>query len=239
MAKRDPLRWLMARPIAHRGLHDLAGGRPENSLAAFAAAVKVRYAIECDLHFSSDGVPVVFHDDDLHRLTGEAGGVRDRTAAELQRLRLFDTQERVPTLDELLSQAAGRVPLVIELKHIAGRDAGFARAVVDRIRRYDGPAALMSFDPALLAELKDAAPNLPRGLIAEGDWRRAGEHFAAMRRVEADFLSYAINDLPTPMPIFARRGLGIPLICWTVRSPAQLRKAKAWTDQITFEGFAP
>ncbi len=239
MARRDRFPWLTARPIAHRGLHDLANGRPENSLAAFGAAVEAGYAIECDLHLSSDGVPIVFHDDDLHRLTGESGGVRDRTASELREFRLFDSPEWVPTLDELLALTAGRVPLVIELKHIPGRDAGFVRAVAEGLRRYDGLAALMSFDAALLAEVKASAPHLPRGLIAEGDWRRAAEHFQAVRQLGVDFISYSINDLPTPMPIIAKRALGIPLICWTVRTPAQLRRAKAWTDQITFEGFLP
>jgi glycerophosphoryl diester phosphodiesterase len=237
--KRDELRWLTARPIAHRGLHDLARGRPENSLAAFDAAVSGRYAIECDLHPASDGVPVVFHDDDLYRLTGEQGAVRSRTSAELGKLRLFDTPERVPTLDEMMAQVGGRVPLVIELKHVPGRDAGFAAAVVERVKRYDGPAALMSFDPALLADVRAAAPNVPRGLIAEGDWRRGAEHFRVARQVEVDFISYRIDDLPTPMPLLARQILGIPLICWTVRTPAQRRKAATWTDQITFEGFTP
>jgi glycerophosphoryl diester phosphodiesterase len=237
--RRDRYRWLTARPIAHRGLHDLARGRPENSLAAFEDAVAGRYAIECDLHISADGVPVVFHDDFLDRLTGESGSVRDRTAAELGDLRLFDTQEWVPTLDEMLAQVAGRVPLVIELKHVPGRDAGFALAVVERLRRYDGLAALMSFDADLLADVRAAAPEIPRGLIAEGDWRRGVEHMRAALRLGVDFVSYSIRDLPTPMPVFARRVLGIPLICWTVRTRAQQKKAEAWTDQITFEGFTP
>jgi glycerophosphoryl diester phosphodiesterase len=235
----DSLRWLTARPIAHRGLHDLARGRPENSLAAFEAAVDARYAIECDLHLASDGVPVVFHDEDLYRLTGAGGAIRDRTAAELGDLRLFDTPEWIPTLDELLGQVAGRVPLVIELKHVPGRDAGFAWAVVERLKMYDGPAALMSFDAALIGDVKAAAPNLPRGLIAEGDWRRGLEHFRTMLRLGVDFISYSIKDLPTPMPVLARRLRGVPLICWTVRTPAQLRMAREWTDQITFEGFTP
>src|ERR671916_236 len=140
--KRDRHRWLTARPIAHRGLHDLRRGRPENSVAAFEAAVEASYAIECDLHLSSDGVPVVFHDDDLQRLTGTAGCVRDRTAAELGDLRLAGTPEWIPTLQELLELANGRVPLVLELKHFAGRDAGFAWAVAELLKHYDGPVAL-------------------------------------------------------------------------------------------------
>ena len=89
MRKRDSLRWLTARPIAHRGFHDASRGKPENSLAAFAAAVESHYAIECDLHLSSDAVPVVFHDDRSGAaLTDEPGCVRDLTAAELGDLRL-------------------------------------------------------------------------------------------------------------------------------------------------------
>lgn len=232
------MRWLTARPIAHRGYHDLTRGRPENSLPAFEAALRSGYAIECDLHPSADGVPVVFHDDDLGRLTGETGCVRDRTAAELRRPTLLGTRERIPTLDELLHLIEGRVPLVIELKHMPGRDAGFGRAVADRLRHYDGPAALMSFDPALIADMRAAAPELPRGLTAEGDWRTGRDHLTAILRLGINFISYRIQDLPTPLPVFARRVLRIPLICWTVRNPAELSRAKALTDQITFEGFA-
>jgi glycerophosphoryl diester phosphodiesterase len=235
--KRDTFRWLTARPIAHRGYHDLAGGRPENSLAAFEAAINSHYAIECDLHMSADGVPVVFHDDDLGRLTGASGAVRRRTAAELGDLRLAGTGEWIPTLHELLELVVGRIPIVLELKHVAGRDAGFAWAVVEQLKRYDGPAALMSFDTALIADIRAAGPHLPRGLTAAGDWRVGHEHFKSIVRLGVNFISYSIQDLPTWAPIFARRVLGIPLICWTVRNREQLRKARTWTDQITFEGF--
>jgi glycerophosphoryl diester phosphodiesterase len=236
--KRDSLRWLTARPIAHRGFHDLARGRPENSLAAFAAAVDARYAVECDLHLAADSIPVVFHDDDLARLCGRTGCVRDLTAAELGDLRLGNSAEWVPTLDELLDLVEGRVPLVLELKHIKGRDAGLAWEVVERLKRYPGAAALMSFDAALIADIRAADSTLPRGLTAAGDWRAAPLHLNTALRLGVDFVSYRIDDLPTLMPYLARRLLGLPLICWTVRTPEQLRKARAYTDQITFEGFS-
>ncbi len=235
---RNRLRWLTARPIAHRGLHDVKRGRPENSLAAFDAAIAAHYAIECDLHIVSDGNLVVFHDDDLKRLTGIGGNVRDRTAAELGDLRILGTGAWIPTLDEVLALVAGRVPLVIELKHMPGRDAGLAFETVERLARYAGPAAVMSFEPSLLAEVKAADPNLPLGLTAMGNWRSAATHFRTVTALDLDFISYAIDDLPTPMPVIARRFMRIPLICWTVRTKAQRRKARRWTDQITFEGFA-
>jgi glycerophosphoryl diester phosphodiesterase len=237
--KRNALRWLTARPIAHRGLHDIRRGRPENTLAAFEAAIEARYAIECDLQISSDGVPIVFHDGGLERLTGEPGCIRDRTAEELGTLRVIGTAERIPTFDELLTLTAGRVPLVIELKHIAGRDAGLAFAAVEKLHRYAGPAALMSFDPRLIAEVKVADPYLPRGLTAAGNWRRALRLAKWAISLRVDFVSYAVDDLPTPMPILARHVLGLPLVCWTVGTAAQAENARRWTDQMTFEGFAP
>lgn len=235
---RKSLDWLTARPIAHRGYHDRAAGRPENSLAAFQAAIDADYAIECDLHPSSDGVPMVFHDDTLDRLTGVKGSVRDRTAAELGKLRLHGTEERVPTLDELLELTAGRVPLVIELKHIAGRDTGFAASVVEKISRYDGPAALMSFDTRLIADIRDADPAMPRGLTAEGDLRTSLDHISSMVALGVDFVSYRIDDLPTPAGHYAQNEMKIPLICWTVRTDSQRERAERHADQITFEGFA-
>jgi len=237
--KRDQLRWLTARPIAHRGLHDLSRGWPENSLAAFDAARKARYGIECDLHISADGVPVVFHDNALKRLTGESGSVRDFAAADLRKLRIAGTSECIPTFDELLNLVEGRVPLLLELKHMRRRNAGLAWEVVERLKRYAGPAAVMSFHAPLIADVKAADPNLPRGLTASGDWRLALRHMQHALQLGVDFISYSIDDLPTPMPVLARRFFKIPLICWTVRTPIQLDKARAWTDQITFEGMIP
>jgi glycerophosphoryl diester phosphodiesterase len=232
-----PLRWLTQRPIAHRGLHDAL--RPENTLAAFSAAAEAHYGIECDVHISSDGIPIVFHDDNLERLTGIRSPVRERTATELGDLRILKTAEWIPTLDELLSLVAGRVPLLIELKSVRGHDEGLAFSVVERLNDYPGPAAVMSFEPELIAEVKAADLGLCRGMTALGRWRTAGTYMSVARDLEVDFISYRIDDLPTPMPIIWRYLFGVPLICWTVRNPGQARKAARWTDQITFEGFLP
>jgi glycerophosphoryl diester phosphodiesterase len=231
------LGWLVARPIAHRGLH--GPGTPENTMAAFRAAIGAGYAIECDLHPSADGVPVVFHDDALERLTGERGFLRDRTAADLGRLRVGGADEAIPTLRALLEEVGERVPLVLELKSVRGRDRGFAAAVAEALRAYCGPVAVMSFEPRLMAECRRRAPGLARGLTAEGDWRRGALHLAAVLAFRLHFVSYSIRDLPTWAPLFARRTLRLPLICWTVRTAAEREKAARYTDQITFEGFRP
>ncbi|RWX62525.1 glycerophosphodiester phosphodiesterase, partial [Mesorhizobium sp. M4B.F.Ca.ET.089.01.1.1] len=116
------LSWLTARPVAHRGFHDMNKTRWENTLSAFAAAAERGYAIECDVHLSSDRVPVIIHDGDLKRLTGEDGFVWQRTAAELSALRVGGTADHVPTLQQALDLIDGRVPLVVELKGTPGYD---------------------------------------------------------------------------------------------------------------------
>ena len=239
MTGRPSLAWLVEHPIAHRGLHDRTQGRPENSMAAFRAAIAGNYAIECDLQPSADGVPMVFHDDELDRLTGATGNIRDRASAELSGLRLSDTPETIPSLADLLAETAGKVSLILELKSQKGRDGGFARAVADLLKGYGGSVAAMSFEAALMADFREAAPDLHRGLVAEGDWRSFLEVMSAIVRCKAQFMSYSIDDLPTPAPVLAHRVLGLPLICWTVRTEADVRKAERWTDQITFEGFIP
>jgi glycerophosphoryl diester phosphodiesterase len=242
LAQADGLSWLTLRPIAHRGLHDMAAAdpqMPENSLAAFQAAVENNYAIECDLQISTDGVPVVFHDDTLDRLTGETGPVRSRTAAELAKITLLNSDAIIPALSDMLAQVAGAVPLVIELKSIAGENDGFAQAVADDLRNYSGPVAVMSFDADLAAAMMAAASGLPVGLVAEGGLSKTIGHLAAIVRHGFHFLSYSLADLPAPAPLIARWILGLPLICWTVRTPQDARKARRWTGQITFEGIRP
>ncbi len=119
------LSWLAARPIAHRGYHDLNETVWENTLSAFDRAIERGYSIECDVHLSSDGIPVVFHDDDLKRLTGTEGYIWQRTATEMAAVRIGGTADHAPTLQEMLGRVAGRVPLVIELKGIPGKDDGW------------------------------------------------------------------------------------------------------------------
>jgi len=242
LAQVGGLSWLTLRPIAHRGLHDMAEKdpqKPENSLAAFRAAIENDYAIECDLQISADGVPVVFHDDRLDRLTGESGPVRGRTAAELAKISILNSSETIPALSDMLEHVAGAVPLVIELKSITGENDGFAQAVANELRDYSGPVAVMSFDSDLGAAMMAAAPGLPVGLVAEGGLATTIAHLTAIIRRRFHFVSYSLADLPTPAPLVARRVLGVPLICWTVRKPRDAKKARRWTDQMTFEDIRP
>ena len=230
--------WLTERPIAHRGYHDLNRDVWENTLSAFARAVEAGFAIECDLQYSADAIPVVFHDDGLKRLCGIDGDVRQRTAAELGLLTVGGTTDKVPTLRQLLDLVKGRVPLVLELKGRKGDDDGFAMAVLDAIEGYEGPVALMSFDHWLLKDLKEIDSGRPLGLTAEG--ARPEEfavHEAAMQ-LGLDFISYYYGNLPNAF-ISRQRDLGRQVITWTVRDDEARTITALNADQMTFEGFDP
>lgn len=238
-------------PIAHRAYHDLSAGRPENSLAAVEAACAAGYGVEIDIQPSADGVAMVFHDYDLERLTGQRGPVAAQSAAQLATIGLIGGGP-VPTLTEVLSCIAGRVPLLIEVKDqdgAMGPDVGpLEEAIAKDLRGYRGDVALMSFNPHSVAALARAAPDIPRGITtcayAAGDWPLIPEpRRAALRgiddfgRTSACFISHGRADLSMPR-VAALKARGVPVLCWTVRSPSQEAEARKIADNITFESYA-
>jgi glycerophosphoryl diester phosphodiesterase len=240
--------WLTARPVAHRGLHDGAAGVIENTPSAFAAAVGSNYAIECDLQISADGEAMVHHDDALGRLTNGEGRLDAMTAAALRRVTFKGTGDRMISVGELCDLVAGRVTLVIELKRGRPGDDRVVTRAAEVILSYKGPAALMSFDPALVAPLARIAPRLTRGLVAQSILARAKEddgggraiaYVQHMLRARPQFIAYSVKDLPGALPLAARRLCGLPLLTWTVRSAEDRARAARWADQMIFEGFRP
>jgi len=230
--------WLAGACFAHRGLHGAA--LPENSRAAFRAAVCRRLGIECDVHCSADGEAVVFHDFTLGRLTGAAGNVCARTMAELAKLPLADTAETIPSLDETLALVGGVVPLLIEVKARRASPIGrLCHAVGAALSGYRGAVAVMSFDPRVVAWFRRHRPAVPRGLVlGRTDHRPAARRrrlAAMLRAARIDFVALDVADLGSP---FARRlgARGLPLAAWTVRSPAARALAMAHGAALIAEG---
>lgn len=247
------------RPIAHRGLHDAQAGIIENTASAFAAAIDGDYAIECDIRPARDGVPVVFHDETLSRLTGLPELVAAATAAELAKVPYLATAnatETIITLAELLRLVDGRVPLMVEIKNEwEVPDPDFLAQIAALANDYRGAIALKSFDPALMRAIRPLAPDIPRGIVAgkykagpKGDWwsdqlgplrRFQLSHLLDCRGVAPSFISYNVKDLPALAPMIARRIFKLPLFTWTVRSAADRAIAATYADAPIFEGFRP
>ena len=237
--------WLTARPIAHRGWH--GPGRPENSLAAAEAAAQAGFAVECDVGLSADGEAMVFHDATLERMTGASGPLRARDAAALGALKLGGSDEPIPTLAALLALLAGRVPLVCEIKSAFDGDFRLAARAAEVAQAYAGPLAFKSFDPEIVAHLRQAGCPRPLGIVAEASYddpyfaaltpaqKRECAAFTHIARTRPDFLSWSVDDLPHAAPSLTRFA-GRPVMAWTVRRPDQWALARAYADQAVFEG---
>lgn len=225
------------RPMAHRGLH--GPGVPENSLAAMEAAVAAGYGIEIDIQRSRDGVPLVFHDDDLRRMTGVAGPVAACDFADLPPLA---DGAPIPDLAGFLAQLAGRAPLLVEIKDqdgALGPEAGpLGREVSDLIAAYAGPVAVMSFNPHMLTDL---APGLAVGRTTDGcdpaHWPGVPPaRLAALRDIDParwDFISHDHRNLARVAD------LDLPILSWTIRTADEETAARRIACNITFESYRP
>jgi glycerophosphoryl diester phosphodiesterase len=244
--------WLTAKPIAHRGLHDKASGIIENTITAADAAIAGGFAIECDVQDTADGEAVVFHDYTLERLTAEKGRVRDRKAAELGKVAITGSRsDTIPTLQALLQRIGGRVPLVVEIKSRFDGDMRLTKRTCEILAAYSGPAVVKSFDPAVVAHVRQIAPSLIRGIVAEShhtdkmyDPLTAEQKFALANFLHFDetrpqFISWRCKDLPSAVPYLCQKAGGLPVMTWTVRTPEDRARAAEHADQMVFEGFRP
>lgn len=242
---------LLRQPVAHRALHDRARGRIENSPAAITAAIDQGYAIEIDLQLSADGVAMVFHDDDLDRLTAAKGPVRARSAAELSRLTLIGGSDRIPTLAEVLALVAGRAPLLVEIKDqslvMGPTDGRLEAATAAALQGYAGDVAVMSFNPAAIHHMARLAPGIPRGLTTAAydaeSWQPMPPEMCAHFRAIPDygptgssFISHEAADLARPR-VAELKAEGAAILCWTIRSAVEEVAARRVAQNVTFEGY--
>jgi glycerophosphoryl diester phosphodiesterase len=242
------LYWLK-RPFAHRGLHDRSRGIVENSASAVSAAMGKGLAVEVDLQCAAGHMPIVFHDATLDRLTNERGPVAARGADALAEITLGNSSDRILALPALLDLVDGHVPLLLEVKSTWTREGKFEANIAAMLSSYRGPVAVMSFDPYAIAAFRDAAPNLPRGLVAERfdneqDWpqltakqRLMMRHLLSAAIARPHFIAYDIEALPALAPLIARTLFGLPLLTWTVRSDEERERALRYADAMIFEGI--
>ncbi len=239
-------------PIAHRALHDITAGRPENSPAAIEAACQAGYGIEIDLQLSSDGQAMVFHDYDLKRLTDQTGPVRQRSAAELGQIRLKGGTDTIPTLAQVLQQVAGRTPLLIEIKDqdgAMGANVGALEAAAARVLGdYAGAVAVMSFNPHSMIAMARLAPDVPRGLTTcdfnAEDWpllppgtRTRLRDIPDYDAAKACFISHEACDLGATR-VADLKARGAVILCWTIKSAEAETEARQVAHNVTFEGYS-
>lgn len=244
--KRGEMSEFLKTKYAHRGLH--GEGKAENSISAFRAAVERGFGIELDVRLSSDGELVVFHDDELGRVTKEEGRVDSKTASELSKIKLCGTGDGIPTFKEVLSLVDGRVPLLVEIKEDAGR-YGVTKKTVELLKDYKGKYFIESFNPLALSLVKKEMPNVLRGFLSQNflceKKYKKPMYFLLQNMLlnvvcRPDFIAFNHNHHKNGVLKLTRALFGVPTFAWTVRSLKEEDEAyKNGFDCVIFENYIP
>lgn len=241
------LKTLQGWNYAHRGLH--SNGIPENSMAAFRAALDRGYGIELDLHLLKDGNLAVIHDSSLKRTTGAEGRIEDLNTEDLKNYHLEGTEETIPIFRDLLELYAGKAPLIVELKPVDGNHARLAETACRMLEDYPGAYCIESFDPRCVLWLKKNRPQIIRGQLAENFYRSDSSlsspikfiltyslsHFFTM----PDFTAYKFADRRNLSTWICRRLYGVQGVSWTLRTKEEydIAMKEGWIP--IFENFIP
>ena len=228
--------------IAHRGYHDESLKIPENSMPAFKRAIENNYIIELDVHLLKDGNIVVFHDDDLKRMTNLEKNLKDTTYEEIQNLKLNNTENKIPLLSEVLDLVKDRVPIIIELKTDL-KTGKLETKLMEILKRYKGRFAVKSFNPLSVYWFKKNYPDIVRGQLAE-DFKNNNMCFIKKKILsnmwfniisKPDFISYNIESMPNNLVEKYRKKHIV--LGWTVRNKVQYEKGKKYCDNLICENF--
>jgi glycerophosphoryl diester phosphodiesterase len=214
-------------------------------MRAFEMAAHKGLAAELDVQLLADGEIAVFHDSSAVRMTGVDRLMENCEAHHIREMRLMESDQTVPLLDDVLDLVHGEVPLLIEMKGF-GRVGQFGKAILQKLKGYDGLFALQSFNPRVLLWLKMRYPHIPRGQISGSlqDVKLAWHRKMLVRNLLTNgitrphFISYEAECIPDMKRVQALRAK-MPVIGWTVSSLDQYKRLKRYCDNIIFEGFDP
>jgi len=242
----DSFKWLLNRPIAHRGLHTNNSVIPENSLKAFEAAMHKGYIIELDIHLLADKNIAVFHDDSLQRICGTDAEIKSLTANDLAKIKLLGSEEKIPLLDEVFELVKGEVPILIEIKNQDENNSLIQDILISKLKKYKGKVAVQSFNPFLLRKFYKEMPDIPRGQLSHSflDVEMNPLKKYLLKNLLLNFVSkphfIAYNFLDMPNKVVEKeRAKGVKVLCWTARTEEEYERIKPMCDNIIFEGFVP
>ena len=236
---------------AHRGLHDLRLGRPENSMAAFRAAAEGGFGAELDVHLMADGQLAVVHDSDLSRVCGKKAFIEDLTAADLKDYPLQGTGETTPLFPEVLALVEGKTPLVVELKVEKNNAAALTDAAMALLKDWNGVYCVESFHPGVLLRLKKKYPEAIRGQLSQNflkesevgslPWaaRFVLTNLLSTAATRPDFIAYNCKDRHNASLRAMKKIYGVHEVAWTVRDKETMERLEKEGVPCIFEGFAP
>ena len=225
-------RRLLEQPFAHRGVHNIY---PENSIPAFEEAINLGLGIELDIHLSADGKLVVFHDDNMRRMTGVNQYIKLLPYSTIREYKLNDTEYVIPLLSDVLTLVNGKVPLLIEIK-TNNNMKKLVPALKKELTGYKGDVFIQSFDPFALRRCYKLMPNILRGQLSsffKNDKLKFYKKIPIKRLMlnkfaHVNFVSYNINNLPNKYT----NKLDVPLLAWTIKNQEDYDNAKKYAHNL-------
>ena len=232
---RTNMKQLPTIPFAHRGLHDNQG-ISENSLQAISWTVREGFGIEIDVRVLADGQPVLFHDEDLYRMTGASGKIEEKSWEDVRELHLLGTHNTIPHLSEALSLIDASVPVFIDMKSHAPTDA---LQLVKYLKAYSGWVTVISQNPEQLNTLQPH--NCGRGLVLDKEenlsdlegWERVLWYLRKTYRYPPDIVCASLLQISSLEAFLLR--LHRPLVVWTVKNEQQRQWSLRYADNYMFE----
>ena len=221
--------------FAHRGLH--SKGVPENSIMAFKKAVENGFGAELDVHLTADEQLVVIHDYSLERTTGLKGIVEDLTLSEIKEYFLENSEEKVPTLEEVLKIFEGKTPVIIELKSTNNNYKQLSGAAAVILENYKGDYCVESFDPRCIRWFKKNSPQTIRGQLSENFLISKNSKIPLIYKfaitflmtnflTKPDFVAYKFEDKSSLGFIICTRFYKMQGVTWTIKDRIGLRLAE-------------
>ncbi len=228
--------------IAHRGIHSKNVDNVENSILAFKFAVDKNVAIELDVHITKDNEIVVVHDYNLKNITGISKIVENLNLDEIKKMNLFNTNNKIPTLNEVLDIVDGKVPIVIEIKN-EGRVGRLENKLYNILKNYNGEYVIEAFNPLTLIWFRRHDKNIVRGQLSAKkiDGISKALNFFLSNMIfniftKPDFIAYNILDISEKMYKKYNKK-GIYLIGWTLKGMDEYHKYSSKCDGFIFDNY--
>ncbi len=237
-------RFLIEKPIAHRGLHgdDVA----ENSLIAFSRAIDAGYPIELDVQMTTDGKLVVFHDRTLERMTGETGKLTDKKYDDIKNSALGDSNQKILLFEDVLNLINEEVALIVEIKSQSYVQYEICEKVYELLKKYDGKYAISSFNPFVVKWFTTNAPAVVRGQ----NFTNFGNRFFVIAFIKKmflytswiisnnkpDFFACRANTVPSSWPVKIAKKRKRFLLVWKIKDIAEYDRISDIVDNEFFDG---
>lgn len=217
--------------VAHRGIHNNID-IPENSILAFKKSLKENIAIELDIHLTSDNELVVFHDDNLKRMTNNNSLIEKLTLKEIKKLKLLNTEESIPTLKEVLELVDGKVLIDIEVKD-TNRIKDIVFKLIEILDSYKDSILIKSFNPKIIRKLRKLNSSYTYGLLLKKKYSNKFHTFIMNSNLvllysRPNFL--AISKELAKTKRFKKLRKKYPIYIWTIKSLDEVDKYKKYGE---------